>query len=475
MAISDKLQYLQETKEAIKTAIVDKGVDVSENDTFRSYADKIGEISGGGGDIVYAVNQSSSTPDGKVLVREGKAGSNEFNKDIFSSKSSIEAKGWYDDNTIIGSFLNKENRRIRYVDDSWQEEVLNTMLPKTGNSYNFFWTTNNGRVISKSWFIYTYNNPLGQEYFIGPDGFSTVSSNACSGYLGEYNGVHYGFKDKENDVYVYNPDTGNFASSSFINGPSSHNNGFLEGNKILLVAQTTSHDYRMYELNSDGSYTTLCSDGKYNSSYGILKIFGVTGLEIGDYVLALDDGDSTTTQVKSSLSDLTYSNACKLVLLQITDGYVLTPVSLPMLQQFETVDCRISYDRRNKVLMIGTKLGVFAYQFDSQTKTFSELPLGLGLPAITMGTVYCPYMSPNKKRILVTLPMSGVVNDAGSYAEKVWIYQLDERNRWFIIDNRTLNYQPDSVYTGLATGNVDESGKYEVETVLDKFSNKEWA
>ena len=46
--ITDKLNKLAETKSAIKTAIVNKGVAVSDTDTFASYADKIASISGGG-------------------------------------------------------------------------------------------------------------------------------------------------------------------------------------------------------------------------------------------------------------------------------------------------------------------------------------------------------------------------------------------------------------------------------------------
>ena len=46
---ADKLNYLLETKEAIKGAIEAKGVSVSEDATFRSYADKIGDIQSGGG------------------------------------------------------------------------------------------------------------------------------------------------------------------------------------------------------------------------------------------------------------------------------------------------------------------------------------------------------------------------------------------------------------------------------------------
>lgn len=45
--IATKLAYLNETKSLIKQAIIDKGVDIQDSDTFRSYADKIAEITSG--------------------------------------------------------------------------------------------------------------------------------------------------------------------------------------------------------------------------------------------------------------------------------------------------------------------------------------------------------------------------------------------------------------------------------------------
>lgn len=47
MATADKLSYLLDTKAAIKAAIINHGVSVSDTDTFRSYADKIRAISSG--------------------------------------------------------------------------------------------------------------------------------------------------------------------------------------------------------------------------------------------------------------------------------------------------------------------------------------------------------------------------------------------------------------------------------------------
>ena len=50
--IADKLTYLSATKNAILQAIIAKGVEVTDTDTFRSYADKISSIQTGGGGTV---------------------------------------------------------------------------------------------------------------------------------------------------------------------------------------------------------------------------------------------------------------------------------------------------------------------------------------------------------------------------------------------------------------------------------------
>ena len=68
--ITDKLNKLAETKSAIKTAIVNKGVAVSDSDPFASYANKIASISGGGtptegiyGVFIYDTNGNLTKPE----------------------------------------------------------------------------------------------------------------------------------------------------------------------------------------------------------------------------------------------------------------------------------------------------------------------------------------------------------------------------------------------------------------------------
>lgn len=46
---AEKLEYLSNTKELIRQAIIDKGVPVETSDTFRSYPEKISQIETGGG------------------------------------------------------------------------------------------------------------------------------------------------------------------------------------------------------------------------------------------------------------------------------------------------------------------------------------------------------------------------------------------------------------------------------------------
>ena len=50
-SISDKISYLEQTKQEIANAIVEKGQTVQDSDTFRSYANKIKEINSGGSSV----------------------------------------------------------------------------------------------------------------------------------------------------------------------------------------------------------------------------------------------------------------------------------------------------------------------------------------------------------------------------------------------------------------------------------------
>lgn len=74
--LNDKIHYLQDTKDDIKDAIVAQGISVASTDTFRSYADKISQIQGGGavytaGDNVQIENNVISATDTTYTAGDG--------------------------------------------------------------------------------------------------------------------------------------------------------------------------------------------------------------------------------------------------------------------------------------------------------------------------------------------------------------------------------------------------------------------
>lgn len=73
MSVKDKLDYLNDTKQAIKTAIQSKGQAVSDADTFRSYADKINAI------------ETSPSLIAKTITENGTYNASDDNADGYSS------------------------------------------------------------------------------------------------------------------------------------------------------------------------------------------------------------------------------------------------------------------------------------------------------------------------------------------------------------------------------------------------------
>ena len=67
MTTADKLEYLLKTKKLIKAAIKSKGVAVSDNATFREYAELIGKIENSNADVA----SFSSIISGDIVLKNG--------------------------------------------------------------------------------------------------------------------------------------------------------------------------------------------------------------------------------------------------------------------------------------------------------------------------------------------------------------------------------------------------------------------
>lgn len=109
--IYDKLEYLEDTKEQIKQAIVAKGVSVSDSDTFRSYADKIGSIETGGGTgdcSVSACFDDVGYTFVPVYIQEGLETAAQFKAAWNPENTEIDMTG-YEDSTVFFPKIDTSN------------------------------------------------------------------------------------------------------------------------------------------------------------------------------------------------------------------------------------------------------------------------------------------------------------------------------------------------------------------------------
>ena len=99
---ADKINYLNGTKAAIKEAIENKGVTVSDSDTFRSYAEKIGDIEGGS---VFTIKNQPILADNDANTSNEHRIKNIITK-IDLSDISFDVKSWGSgENTLNASYI----------------------------------------------------------------------------------------------------------------------------------------------------------------------------------------------------------------------------------------------------------------------------------------------------------------------------------------------------------------------------------
>ena len=126
---------------------------------------------------------------------------------------------------------------------------------------------------------------------------------------------------------------------------------------------------------------------------------------------------------------------------------------------FQLEDCLVQFDMRNDVLTIGTRDNVYAYKFNRNGMFFEELPYTFRLTDNT-NQVYCYRLmfSPDMSKAIITLRPTRSTMD-------VSLLILGKAG-WEIVSNQHFNYNSSNSFTGIATGNVDDLGRYEVEMLL---------
>ena len=102
--IMEKLDYLEGTKTSIKNAIISKGQEVTENDTFRSYAQKIA-----------AIETGIDTSDATATAEDIKAG-----KTAYVDGEKIEGIHVDEDLTSV---LNAQDEKIAELEEALENKT----------------------------------------------------------------------------------------------------------------------------------------------------------------------------------------------------------------------------------------------------------------------------------------------------------------------------------------------------------------
>ena len=120
MSTADKLNKLITTKSAIKEAIQNKGVTVTDTDTFASYADKIGQISGGSSAAALdfgSINYAYAPPYLKNGLDDSVAYLNNWTGNLFKK-----------DNNLMFlpkvEIIDSEPVRLEYVEDTFPKLLI---------------------------------------------------------------------------------------------------------------------------------------------------------------------------------------------------------------------------------------------------------------------------------------------------------------------------------------------------------------
>ena len=171
--ITDKLNKLAETKSAIKTAIVNKGVAVSDSDTFASYANKIASIEGGGtgategiyGVFIYDTNGNLTKPEEWDTANNdlavGVAVIDENCSFVIEKTVSYSYIHWGGQGTTISGIVTTTNTNTALIDYTGEanSSIVRDLTPGETNAFNWAY----GKTITvNGTTLYGYLGALGE-------------------------------------------------------------------------------------------------------------------------------------------------------------------------------------------------------------------------------------------------------------------------------------------------------------------------
>jgi hypothetical protein len=276
-------------------------------------------------------------------------------------------------------------------------------------------------------------------------------------YIGRYNGKYYVVSKSDNNIKEYLPETNSIIDIILFNKANDSHTSYIDE----LTGRGASFDHTgnidFFQIDENGTFVqTGTVDVILRDS---AEIVCFTGVDEGDYLFYgtnyngkyYSNGGASPSLLKSNL--IVY----KIVKTDIGE-YTAAPIN-DQLQSFANEDCFVNFDLRNDVLCIGTRKGIFGFDFDRATGKFIPIPLNISLP--DNGNEEYPYyfcMSPDKTKAIVTVRTKNDNMNIGLYTIGV--------KEQCIIKNEFNQYNPSNTFTGVVTSGPNEEGKYEIKCIL---------
>ena len=252
----EKLDYLAQTKSDIRDAIVSKGVTVTSQDTFRTYATKIGQISGGSSfsmsmtNIVSGITSNLDTT--QVLTEPG----------LYVLLFSTATNTGFDNGYISYSGTNGDNYNLIHSyrasnassADTYPTIALDLVeIISSTNVTMFSYGQGDGGVsytITKLNNVNSFGNVVNETHYRGYNQVDTVTLSSLTITTDNILVIAFGTAkyDNRNRSYVnLNTDIPNFAYNPFCSqiGETGYNDGFMlliPKNQISSVSTYSSDD-----------------------------------------------------------------------------------------------------------------------------------------------------------------------------------------------------------------------------------------
>jgi hypothetical protein len=449
MTTASKLDIIRYVKADIKKAIKEKGVSVGNN--FLTYPDKIRAISGGGGsggsgDKVFVENATGSEINSgdKVLVTAG-VSPKVLGRGFNLTGGSTDWGCCFTDNDNAFILYNSLWTKYTYLNDKWTSTNVNNWTKSSQAGFVFF---PNGTVHLSS------SNSDNQRCILNNINTTPISNNYI--YLGRYKGKDYVIYRKTNAIYDYNFDSNIVGTTSLTQFSGTCNLCYLDEETGEGFSISDNKKMTFFYIDDNGAF-------QVNNEVALSIVSGCalvtfTGTRVGDYMFFATNyyNKYTTNSIENS------AEKSSLIVYKIVDNgdgkksLILVENEFKL---FQLEDCLVQFDMRNDVLTIGTRNNVYAYKFNRNGMAFEELPYTFRLTDNT-NQVYCYRLmfSPDMSKAIITLRPTRDTMD-------VSLLILGKAG-WEIVSNQHFNYNSSNSFTGIATGNVDNLGRYEVEMTL---------